>query len=173
MISKPKFTTEKIAFIAIMAAMICVVTFFRFPLFGSKVHFANALCVLSGLLLGPVEGGLAAGFGSAIYDLQAGYGAESLITFVSKFARAFAAALVAGGAQKRTKTRVIAASVVGSWTYVALYMLKTVIVYGAAGVINKFPASAINAVFAMVVAPALYFAIKPALERAKLWEKLA
>ncbi|MBQ7460614.1 MAG: ECF transporter S component [Oscillospiraceae bacterium] len=173
MIQKPRFTIEKIAFIAIMAAMICVVTFFRFPLLGSKVHFANALCVLSGLLLGPVEGGLAAGIGSAIYDIQAGYGAESLITFFSKFAMAFVAALIAGKSEKRTTLRVTAASVAGSWTYVALYMLKTVIVYGAAGVIQKFPASAINAVFAMIVAPVLYFVIKPALVKARLWEKLS
>ena len=52
-------------------------------------------------------------------------------------------------------------------------MLKTVIVYGAAGVIQKFPASAINAVFAMIVAPVLYFVIKPALVKARLWEKLS
>ena len=52
-----------------LAAMVYVVTLFRFPLLGSKVHFANAVCLLAGLLLGPNLGGVAAGLGSALYDL--------------------------------------------------------------------------------------------------------
>ena len=61
-----------IAFTAMMAAMVYVVTLFRFPLLGSKVHFANAVCLLAGLLLGPVTGGLSAGLGSALYDVLFG-----------------------------------------------------------------------------------------------------
>ena len=56
-----KFSTYQIVFVAVMAALVCVVTFFRFPLLGSKVHFANAMCLLSGMLFGPMLGGLAAG----------------------------------------------------------------------------------------------------------------
>ena len=44
-----KFSTYQIVFVAVMAALVCVVTFFRFPLLGSKVHFANAMCLLSGI----------------------------------------------------------------------------------------------------------------------------
>ena len=62
---KREFSVFNITFIAMMAAMIYVVTLFRFPLLGSKVHFANAFCLLSGILLGPLQGGLAAGIGSA------------------------------------------------------------------------------------------------------------
>ena len=36
-----KFSTYQIVFVAVMAALVCVVTFFRFPLLGSKVHFAK------------------------------------------------------------------------------------------------------------------------------------
>ena len=61
--------------IGVLAAAVYVITLFRFPLLGSKVHFANAMCILAGLLLGPVPGGIAAGLGSALYDLMAGYGA--------------------------------------------------------------------------------------------------
>ena len=53
----------RLVFSAVMAAMVFVVTLFRFPLLGSQVHFANAVCLLSGLLLGPVWGGAAAGMG--------------------------------------------------------------------------------------------------------------
>ena len=60
----------RLVFAAVLAAMVYLVTMFRFPLLGSKVHFANAVCLLSGLLLGPVWGGFAAGMGSALYDLM-------------------------------------------------------------------------------------------------------
>ena len=49
---KSKYTTQKIVYIAVLAAIVCVVTFFRFPFLGSKVHLANAMCLLSGLLIG-------------------------------------------------------------------------------------------------------------------------
>ena len=67
-----KLNLTKIVFIAMLAAVVCVVTLYRFPLLGSKVHFANAICLLSGLLMGPFAGGLAAGLGSALYDALLG-----------------------------------------------------------------------------------------------------
>ena len=79
-----------IVFVGVVAAMMYVVTLFRFPLLGSKVHFANAVCLLGGMLLGPVPGGMAAGLGSALYDAFYGYDLLNvLITFASKFAMAF------------------------------------------------------------------------------------
>ena len=61
--TKKAFTTRFIVQTGVMAAVVCVVTFFRFPILGSKVHFANAMCLLAGLLFGPLSGGLAAGLG--------------------------------------------------------------------------------------------------------------
>ena len=54
---KRTWTTEKMVYTAVLAALVCAVTFFRFPLFGSKIHFANAMCLLSGLLMGPLGRG--------------------------------------------------------------------------------------------------------------------
>ncbi len=182
---KTRFTTYRIVFIAMMAAIVCVVTFFRFPLLGSKVHFANAMCLLSGLLFGPVGGGLAAGIGSGLYDaLFGGYDVvQVLITVVSKFLMAWICAVIAGthrGGEHHVRTA--AACVVGALSYVALYMLKTYVyqrfVYGYplstawATMGSKLPASLINAVFAMIVAPVLYFLIRPALNRAGLLDKV-
>jgi uncharacterized membrane protein len=182
---KKTFTTYKIVFIAVMAAIVCVVTFFRFPLLGSKVHFANAMCLLSGLLFGGLGGGLAAGIGSALYDaLFGGYDIiQCLITLVSKFLMAFICAVIAGSLSENVnKVRVTAGSVIGALSYVALYMLKTFIyqrfVYGYPGdvvwatMLSKLPASLINAVFAMIVAPILYAAIRPALKKTGLLEKI-
>ena len=183
---KPYFTTYRVVFIALMAAIVYVLTLFRFPLLGSKVHFANAACLLAGLLFGPVSGGLAAGIGSALNDaIAGGYDfIQCLITLVSKFLMAFICALIAGTYrdEEPRHVRVIVGSVVGALSYVALYMLKTFIyqrfVYGNpmdavwTVMLGKLPASMINAVFAMIVAPLLYAAVRPALKKAGLLEKL-
>ena len=157
-----------------LAAMVYVVTLFRFPLLGSKVHFANAVCLLAGLLLGPNLGGVAAGLGSALYDLTM-YNegiVNLLITFVSKFAMAWVCGKIAGRPEeKQPVVRVVIACVCGALTYVALYMLKTG-VYGAiagniwAPMVSKFPASIINAGAAIVAAPVFYHAVRPALKAA-------
>ena len=184
--NRQKFSTFKIVFVGVMAAVVCVVTLFRFPLLGTKVHFANAMCLLSGLLFGPLYGGLSAGFGSALYDmLLGGYPIdEVLVTFVSKFLMAWVCAKIAYGGSSRAENhgRNIAACVVGALTYVLLYMLKTFVykhfisgmdlmaTFGVMG--TKLPGSLINAAAAIIVAPALYTALRAALKRAGLLSKI-
>ena len=181
---KEKFTTRKIVYLAVMAAIVCAVTFFRFPLLGSKVHFANAMCLLAGLLFGGVGGGLAAGLGSGLYDaLFGGYDfAEALVTFATKFLMAYLCAAAAGcPGQDGRRPRAVLGCAVGAVGYVALYMLKTYLyqrfVYGFplnttwATMLSKLPASAINAAVAVIAAPVLYAAILPALRRAHLLDK--
>ncbi len=179
-------STTKIAFIAMLAALVYVVTLFRFPLLGSKVHLGNAVCLLSGLLMGPFAGGLAAGLGSALNDaLAGGYDfIQCAITFVSKFAMAWVCGKIAfaGGREARNHGQNVVAAVIGALTYVALYMLKTFVyqkfVYGypADAVLltmgSKLPGSLINAVAAFIVAPIFYTGLRPALDRAGLLKKL-
>ncbi len=168
-----------IVLVGVLAAMVYVVTLFRFPLLGSKVHFANAVCLLSGMLLGPGLGGIAAGLGSALYDAFNGYDfINVLITFVSKFAMAWVCGLIMQSAGKRREKfdRTVLASIAGALTYVALYMLKTYIynrfVYGypldTVGVtmMSKLIPSLINALAAVVAAPIFYHAVRPALKAA-------
>lgn len=181
-----KVNAVSLSFAAMMAAMVYVVTLFRFPLLGSKVHFANAVCLVSGMLLGPVTGGIAAGLGSALYDaLAGGYDIVNvLITFVSKFAMAFvcgAIALKAHGRRGKVD-RTVLASVAGALTYVALYMLKTFIfnryVYGypldtvGATMVSKLIPSLINAGAAVVAAPVFYHAVLPALRSSGLLRRM-
>jgi uncharacterized membrane protein len=182
----------KIVFAGVMAAIICVITTFRIPLGQSKVHFANSMCLLSGLLLGPVWGGTAAGLGSAIYDvLLGGYSFfDALITFVSKFAMAWVTGIlyrtwVLKKGEKNWKEELlplVAACVIGALTYVALYMLKTwlfklyvepVPVETIPGVmVAKLVPSLINAAFAVVTAPIFYHAVRPALKAGGILKKL-
>ena len=182
----------KIVFSGVMAAIICVITMFRIPLGQSKVHFANSMCLLSGLLLGPAWGGAAAGLGSALYDvLLGGYSFfDALITFVSKFAMAWVTAMlyrawVLNKSEKSWKENLlplVLSCVIGALTYVALYMLKTwlfkmyvepVPVDTIPGImVAKLVPSLINAAFAVVTAPIFYHAVMPALKSAGILRKL-
>jgi len=182
----------RIVFTGVMAAIICVITTFRIPLGQSKVHFANSMCLLSGLLLGPVWGGTAAGLGSAIYDvLLGGYSFfDALITFVSKFAMAWVTGIlyqkwVLKKEEKSWKENLlplIISCVLGALTYVALYMLKTwlfklyvepVPVDTIPGImVAKLGPSLINAVFAIVTAPIFFHAVRPALKAGGILKQL-
>ncbi|MBQ2955712.1 MAG: ECF transporter S component [Clostridia bacterium] len=184
--SKQKFSTFKIVFVGMMAAVVCVVTLFRIPLLGTKVHFANAMCLLSGLLFGPVYGGLAAGFGSGLYDmLLGGYPIdEVLVTFVSKFIMAWLCAKIAygGDAKAENHARNIFACVIGALSYVALYMLKQLVykrfIAGMeleatyAVMLSKLPGSLINAAAAMIVAPTLFAGLSASLRKTGILAKL-
>lgn len=174
-----------IVFVGVLAAMVYVVTLFRFPLLGSKVHFANAVCLLSGMLLGPVLGGMAAGIGSALFDAFTGYDfINVLITFVSKFAMAWVCGKVMDATSKGRHRfdRTLVASIAGALTYVALYMLKTYVynrfVYGfpletvGATVVSKLIPSLINAAAAIVAAPIFFHAVLPALRAGGVLRRL-
>ena len=182
----------KIVFTGVMAAIICVITTFRIPLGQSKVHFANSMCLLGGLLLGPVWGGAAAGLGSAIYDvLLGGYSFfDALITFVSKFAMAWVTGIlyrtwVLKKEEKNWKENLlplVAACVLGALTYVALYMLKTWLFKMYVEpvpadtiptvMVAKLVPSLINAAFAVVTAPIFYHAVRPALKAGGILKQL-
>ena len=182
----------RIVFTGVMAAIICVITLFRIPLGQSKVHFANAMCLLSGLLLGPVWGGTAAGLGSAIYDVVlGGYGFfDALITFVSKFAMAWVTAMIYGAWKEKhanpewreTVLPLVISCAAGALTYVALYMLKTWLFKTYVEpvpaetlptvMVGKLIPSLINAAFAVVTAPIFFHAVRPALRAAGSMKQL-
>lgn len=188
---KKSMTAYDLAFIGVMAAIIYVVTLFRIPVGQSKIHLANAVCLLAGMLFGPVAGGLSAGIGSALYDaLAGGYDiANVAITFVSKFAMAAVCGLMTGSLRekKEEKTentswlndtgKIILACIVGALTYVALYMLKSWLfkVYVEpvppetlpAVLIGKLVPSLINAAAAVIVAPLLYIPLKKVMNTVK------
>ena len=69
-----KITTKQIALTALMAALTVVGSWMRVTIpvdigGNTSFHLGNILCALSGILLGPWLGGLAAGMGSAIFDI--------------------------------------------------------------------------------------------------------
>jgi len=98
-------TTKKLVLAALMAALTVVGSAIRVQMPISvggttAFHLGNIFCALSGLLLGPWLGGLAAGLGSFLYDIMTNYISECWITFLTKGAYGLVAGLVAWKAGK-------------------------------------------------------------------------
>ena len=180
------FSTERLAIIGLMAAMVFVATYFLHidiptPLGKTMLQFGNVLCILSGLLFGGLTGGLAAGIGSAIFDLMdPSFAPEFWITFILKFAMAFIAGTLARKSRKPLRLSLAAAA--GAFSYTALYVAKTIIVqYLVMRVewqtvltvaVTKGTVSLFNAVIAAVVSVLLALALRPALEKGGVYRRL-
>lgn len=93
------------ALFAALAWVVFVLLRFRIPgpspSGGILIHFANCICVLAGMVLGPWWGGLAGAVGLTLADLTAGYAHAMIPTFFSKFL----IGLIAGILVKRLKIR--------------------------------------------------------------------
>ena len=165
-------STKRIVLAALMAALTVAGSALRITLPVSVLgttafHLGNIFCALSGILLGPGLGGLAAGLGSAIYDmLNPMYIAEAWITFLMKGAYGLVAGLIAHwGKQGLSYPKTVLATVSGALTYAVLYLSKNflegIIVKGlipaasALVLLEKVPATIFNAAVAIIFAPIL------------------
>lgn len=179
---KQTISTKKLVRTALLAALTVAGSALRITLplevaGTTSFHLGNIFCALSGILLGPWFGGLAAGLGSAIYDMTNPlYIPEAWITFLFKGAYGLVAGLIAWSGKKRWNyVKSIIATVAGALTYAILYLAKSyfyngLLIQGLTAdaalvtVIGKLPATTFNAVVAIIFAPILAVAIRTALE---------
>jgi len=178
-------TTKRIVTVALLASLTAVGSHIRIivpaDIVGtSAFHLGNIMCALSGLLLGPWLGGLAAGLGSAIYDMfNPLYISECWITFLLKGAYGLIAGSIAwcGNRNKLSYGKAVLASACAAVTYAVLYLSKGIFYDGmlikglafpvAAGAVlaTKIPATVFNATVAVIGAPLLAIAIRKALDK--------
>lgn len=182
-----KFDVRQIVLVGVLSALVFALSSLEIPIAigdGTRIHFGNIMCLLSGVLFGPVVGGLSAGFGSMIYDLTHPlYIAEFWITFLTKFAMGFVAGWLAQRplAHMRAVPRALLAGLGGQVLYVALYAGKTAIfqhfVYGNPWnatllvVAGKAGISAINGLMAVACCAVLAPPLAAALDKAGLFRK--
>lgn len=186
MYASQTISTRRIAFAAMMAALTCAGSAIRITMpiqIGdtTSIHLGNIMCALSGILFGPWLGGLAAGLGSAIYDMMNPlYISEAWITFITKAVYGLVPGLLMLLWKKNWgvgKAAVAASG--GAVAYAALYLFKTYFYSGRLlkgltheaamlAVATKIPATIFNAVIAIVFAPILAVAIRKALEKNRL-----
>ena len=179
---KQTISTRRIVLAALMAALTVVGSALRITIpvdIGGQTafHLGNIMCALSGLLLGPGLGGVAAGLGSAIYDMMnPAYISEAWLTFLMKGAYGLMAGLVAWIGNKHWGYfKAILASLSGAAAYAVLYLGKTYykamflqgVAHEAALIATgaKLPATIFNAAVAIIFAPILGVAIRKALNQ--------
>lgn len=184
-----KITVHDLVVVGLMAAMVFVCTAFLkigpipTPAGPTQLKTGNAVCLLAGLLFGGWRGGLAAGIGSAIFDLtEPAFAPSAPFTLVFFFLMGFVCGVVShlGGRDGKDYKWNILAAAAGSGTYLVLHLGKSVITLvlagsdlgaalAACGV--KFITSGINAVFAVVVASALAPVLRKALEQSGVYRR--
>lgn len=132
----------KIVLTALFAALTFVSTYvIKVPTLGTNgyVNIGDTLVLLSAWMIGGVYGGLAAGIGSALSDLIAGYGTYVPGTFVIKFFMAIVAYLIFTAFKKVGVNKIvgyIVSGVVAELIMVFGYFLyeSTLLGYGLAAV---------------------------------------
>lgn len=179
-----KLNIRQVAFVGIMAALVYVTSAYlqiNIPtaIGSTRLHMGNVMCLLSGLLLGPFQGGLAAGIGSMFFDLtNPMYIASAPFTFAFKFIMAWLCGIIAHKCGKEVLWKTVVGAASGALVYVVLYLGKSFIEdYFVLGlpldavfltVAQKGLVSTVNGIIAAVVSVPLYLTLNPLLKKAGL-----
>lgn len=188
--TKTRFTAQKITLIGLMAALSFVAyEFFRIPNVlgtGSSFHLGNTFTALTALLLDGVSGGLAGAIGLSLADIVAGDPGYAITTFILKFIIGMVCGTVAHRVIRlnhlRTagKARYLAA-VIGSaasgllvnvFTDPFLGFFRNRYIFGQtvelASVVAKIASGVtlVNSILSTICAVLLYLALEPALRKA-------
>lgn len=176
-----KISLRQITLIGVMSAAVYISSaFLQIPIptaiGNTRLHIGNVMCLLSGLLLGSWQGGLAAGIGSMLFDLtNPAYIASAPFTFVFKFLMAWLCGKIASGQKFTRRRRFFIGAVSGSVLYIILYLSKSFFEHRfVAGmplsavmltVSQKAIVSGVNAVTAVCVAVPLGLALYSGVKR--------
>ena len=157
---------NKLVVSAMMAALACVATMvIRVPTIGTNgyVNIGDSVVLLSAWMLGNPYGAIAAGLGSALADLLAGYASYVPGTFVIKFLMAFVAAIVykrVGANGKNRQPAYIVSAVVAELIMIIGYFLyeSTLLGYGI-GAAGSIPSNGVQGVTCLVIGVVLVNAL--------------
>lgn len=192
---KNMFTAHRLSAIALLAALSYVVFTFlqiKVPLPGgdaTSFHLGNAVCVLGALLMGGFAGGIGGAIGMTLGDIfDPIYIIYAPKTFVLKLCIGLITGLVAHrigkigqSTDKKHVFRFALAGAVCGMLFNAIfdplvgYFYKLLILGKPAAELTlvwNIATTGTNAVLSVIVAVALYMALRPALERAGLYDKL-
>jgi len=191
-----RYPVQRTAAVGMLAALSYVVfTFLQIKISlpggdATSIHLGNAVCVLGALIMGGLAGGLGGAIGMTIGDLfDPIYVVYAPKTFLLKLCIGLITGLIAHKFGKINQTQ--DKKHILRWSLIAAcggmlfnvifdpllgYLYKLVILGKPAAQITlawNIGATAINAVLSVAAAVAVYMAVRPALERAGIYRKLA
>lgn len=141
---------NKLVTAALMAALCCIATIViavPSPM-GGFIHPGDGFVILSGIILGPFFGGLAAGIGSMLADLILGYSAYAAATLIIKCLAAVTSVSIYRILHKNKQLKLIsimAASILGGFVVTLGYFIFEGTLLGLG-----FGAAAVNVPFNLV-----------------------
>lgn len=147
-------TTKKIVWAGLLTALTTVSTMvIQVPSpTGGYINAGDALVVLTAFILGPFWGAMAAGLGSALSDILAGYVVYAPATFIIKGLMAFVACTLFKSGQGRAKLPMIILGCLAAETImIAGYFLFTATLLGYGwGAAAEIPGNCIQGAFGLV-----------------------
>lgn len=170
-----RISTKTMAIGGIFAAMVTIGTMVvRIPIpVGGYIHIGDSLVYLSGILLGPVLGGVVSAIGSGIADLF-GYVEYAPATVIIKFLDAFVTAGIFIAIQKRlhglfgTVAAYVAGVIVGGTIMVGGYFAYEVMLKGLTYALGSISFNVVQAFGGAIIG----LPILIALEKTKYFSRL-
>lgn len=150
-----KTKTQKIVIAAMLAALTCIATMIikiPSPLKG-YLNLGDCVVLLSGWLLSPLYGFLAAGLGSGLADLISGYGVYVPATFIIKGVMAIAAYFGFRFLQNKVTniSAIIVSGIVAELIMVFGYYVFEGFLYGFGASLVNIPANAVQGVAGLII----------------------
>ena len=150
-----KTKTQKIVIAAMLAALTCIATMIikiPSPLKG-YLNLGDCVVLLSGWLLSPLYGFLAAGLGSGLADLISGYGVYVPATFIIKGVMAIAAYFGFRFLQNKVTniSAIIVSGIVAELIIVFGYYVFEGFLYGFGASLVNIPANAVQGVAGLII----------------------
>lgn len=162
--------TKKLIVMALFAALTCVTTMMikiPTPTLG-YIHPGDGMVLLSGILLGPVAGAIAAGVGSMLADVFGGYLSYAAGTLVIKALTAAVAGMLYHKLRGKSQMRVALGGAIGEGVMVGGYYLYEIglsmlagsgltaaATASAAGIVFNIVQAASGVLIALILLPAL------------------
>lgn len=155
---------KKLVLAAVLTALTCVGTMvIKIPTLHGYLHPGDGFVLLSGFLLGPMPGAAAAGLGSGLADLFAGYTIYAPGTLVIKGVTALVTALIYH--KRKSLPFALLGGVVGELIMAAGYFLYESAVFGD-GAAAAIPGNLVQGAAGIVISLILLPLLKKAAERA-------
>jgi len=171
--------TFKIVLTALFAALTCVATMFiRIPSpTGGYLNLGDGIVLMSACLLGPVYGTAAAGLGSMLADLMAGYAIYAPGTLVIKGVSALIAAGPYRRLTKAQNSRPIPGIALGGllaelWMALGYFLYTMIFLSYGPGAVAEIPGNLVQGLAGIAVALALIPVLINSHEVREMLEKL-
>ena len=153
---------KKMIITALFSALTLIATLvITIPSSTGYIHMGDALVLLSAYFLGPINGAVAAGLGSALADIISGYTIFAVPTLIIKAIVAFVAGYLYSKAKTQSFWKLLVFGVIGEIFMVIGYFIVEIILSGsvATAAVGIY-GSMVQSIFGIIVSTILYNALK-------------